>query len=188
MPFEFLDTGITGPKIIIPILHADMRGFFFESYRKSDFNSHGIADNFVQQNISLSAKNVLRGLHYQLNPAAQGKLVSVMSGRIFDVAVDIRKNSPTFGKYISVELSSSEPRMFWIPAGFAHGFVSLEDGTRVSYLTTREYSPQHERGIIWNDPDIGIKWPVQSPIIAERDSMFPRLREAGINFEYGDAE
>jgi dTDP-4-dehydrorhamnose 3,5-epimerase len=188
MAFKFMETKIPGLKIIQPDLHRDSRGFFFESYKRSDFSAHGITDHFLQQNISVSAKNVLRGLHFQVNPAGQGKLVSVMSGSILDVAVDLRRHSPTFGRYVSVELKASEGKLFWIPVGFAHGFLSLEDSTKVSYLTTGEYSPEHERGVIWNDPDIGIRWPTLSPIIAERDSRYPKLKEADINFEYGDAQ
>ncbi len=185
MAFEFFGTGIDGVKVIIPKSFKDQRGVFFEAYKKSEFIANGIKLDFQQQNISVSAKNVLRGLHYQLKPSAQGKLVSVMSGRIFDVAVDIRKGSSTFGKYVHVELDAQEKKMIWIPEGFAHGFLSMEENTKVSYLTTSEYSPQYERGIIWNDPQIGVRWPVADVIVSQKDSGFPKLDEAEMNFTFG---
>ena len=185
MPFQFSDSSIEDVKIVTPKKFEDERGLFLETYKKSEFSTHGIPDTFVQENVSLSKKSVLRGLHYQINPKAQGKLVSVISGSIFDVAVDIRKNSPTFGKYTSIELNSEDIKLFWIPPGFAHGFLSLEDNTRVAYKTTAEYSHEHERGILWNDPGIGIKWPHMDVIIAERDAQFPGLMEAEMNFTYG---
>ncbi|MHB1709491.1 MAG: dTDP-4-dehydrorhamnose 3,5-epimerase [Thermoplasmataceae archaeon] len=186
MPFQFSDSSIKDVKIIAPKIFSDDRGLFLETYKKSEFSAHGILDTFVQENVSISKKNVLRGLHYQLNPKAQGKLVSAISGSIFDVAVDIRKQSPTFGKYVSIKLNSDDGKMFWIPPGFAHGFLSLEDNTRVAYKITGEYSHEHERGILWNDPDIGIDWPYRDVIIVDRDSRFPKLREAEINFTYGE--
>ncbi len=185
MTFEFIETDIDDVKIIMPRIFPDERGMFFEAYKRDEFLKNEIKENFVQHNISISRKNVVRGLHYQLNPYAQGKLVSVMSGKIFDVAVDIRKNSPTFGKYISIEIDSNNMKMFWVPRGFAHGFLSLEEDTKVSYLTTNEYSHDHERGILWNDPILGINWPVKKAIVSERDSSFPGLEEATINFTYG---
>lgn len=188
MPFQFSDSSIKDVKIIAPKMFSDNRGLFFETYKKSEFSTHGIPDTFVQENVSVSKKFVLRGLHYQINPRAQGKLVSVLSGRIFDVAVDIRKGSPTFGRYVSVDLNSHDGRMFWIPQGFAHGFLSLEDDTRVAYKITAEYSPDHERGILWNDPAIGIPWPQINVTIAERDSRFPVLSRAEMNFVYGDGQ
>ena len=188
MSFQFSDSSIKDVKIIAPKMFSDSRGLFFETYKKSEFSVHGIPETFVQENVSVSRKSVLRGLHYQINPKAQGKLVSVMSGSIFDVAVDIRKGSPTFGKYAFIELNAQDGRMFWIPAGFAHGFLSLEDDTRVAYKITTEYSPEHERGILWNDPAIGIPWPQINVIMAERDSRFPVLNRAEMNFVYGDAQ
>lgn len=186
MSFQFTDTKIKGLKFVSPKLFSDQRGIFLETYKKSEFVANGIAETFVQENRSVSKKNVLRGLHYQINPKAQGKLVSVQRGKIFDVAVDIRRNSPYFGKYVSIILESDNGLMFWIPPGFAHGFLSLEDNSTVTYKTTEEYSPEHERGIIWNDTDIGIDWPSENLIIAERDSKFPDLKRAQMNFEYGD--
>ena len=188
MPFQFSESLIKDVKIIAPKIFSDSRGVFFETYKKSEFSANGIADAFVQENVSVSKRFVLRGLHYQINPRAQGKLVSVLSGRIFDVAVDIRRGSPTFGKYASIELNAHDGRMFWIPEGFAHGFLSLEDDTRVAYKITAEYSPDHERGILWNDPAIGIPWPQSNVIMAERDSRFPVLSMAEMNFIYGDKQ
>ena len=174
------------PDVIIITLKAfgDERGFFMESYKESEFKANGITFDFKQDNHSKSSKNVLRGLHYQLEPYAQGKLVKVVTGRIFDVAVDIRKGSPTFGKWVSAELSEENKQMLWIPPGFAHGFLSLEDNTNVLYKSTNEYNKESERGILWNDPEIGIKWPVSNPILSEKDRKHPHLKEADINFNY----
>ena len=123
-------------------------------------------------------------MHYQLEPYAQGKLVKVVTGRIFDVAVDIRKNSPTFGKWVSAELSEENKQMLWIPPGFAHGFISFEDNTNVLYKSTNEYNKESERGILWNDLEINIKWPIDKPILSEKDKKYPLLKEADINFNY----
>lgn len=140
----------------------------------------------MQDNYSISVKGVLRGLHYQLKPKAQSKLVKCIRGKIFDVAVDIRKNSPTFGKWIGVELSEENMYMLYIPKGFAHGFLVLSDKAEVLYKVSAEYDPTLERGIIWNDPDIGIEWGTTSPILSEKDKKLPRLKEADINFVYGE--
>lgn len=186
MAFQFKDSKIPDLKVVLPKLFSDQRGIFSETYKKSEFLANGLSETFVQENRSVSKKNVLRGLHYQINPKAQGKLISVQRGKIFDVAVDIRRNSPYFGKYVSIILESETGLMFWIPAGFAHGFLSLEDNSTVTYKTTEEYSPEHERGIIWNDTDIGIDWPSEDVIVTERDLKFPDFKRAQMNFEYGD--
>ena len=186
MPFDISELKINGLKIITPKFHKDQRGIFYESYKKRDFEKLGITNEFVQSNVSVSKINGLRGLHFQVKPSAQAKLVTVLKGSIFDVAVDIRKGSPTFGQYQSIELSEEDGKMFWLPEGFAHGFLSLKDNTKVMYWVTSEYSPQHERGIIWNDPSIGIKWPSITPILSEKDLEFKRLEEADINFTYSD--
>jgi dTDP-4-dehydrorhamnose 3,5-epimerase len=162
---------------------TDERGFFAEVYKGSEFKKNGVEPDLVQENMSYSKKGVLRGLHYQIGPAAQGKLVNVLAGRIFDVAVDIRKGSPTFGKWYGVELSEKNCRMLWIPEGFAHGFAALED-SQVLYKMTREYSKDHERGILWNDPDIGIKWPLERPILNDRDNGFGGLKTTATGFIY----
>ncbi|MGD9874974.1 MAG: dTDP-4-dehydrorhamnose 3,5-epimerase [Kiritimatiellia bacterium] len=156
--------------------YDDPRGFFWMTYRKSEFRAFGLSDDFVQDNHSRSVKNVLRGLHYQKEPMSQGKLVMVLSGEIYDVAVDIRPGSATFGQYEDIVLSSGKPEMLYIPPGFAHGFCVLSAHADVLYKVTREYSPEHEAGIIWNDPGIGIKWPVENPILSEKDQRLPRLK------------
>ncbi|MGC9019580.1 MAG: dTDP-4-dehydrorhamnose 3,5-epimerase, partial [Candidatus Bipolaricaulaceae bacterium] len=167
-----------------PAVFSDERGFFMETYKYSEFAAFGIRERFVQDNHSRSAKGVLRGLHYQNPPKAQGKLVRVIVGEIFDVAVDIRKGSPTYGKWVGVRLSAENKRILYIPPGFAHGFCVLSDMAEVVYKVTEEYSPVHEAGIIWNDPEIGIEWPVERPIISPKDAKWPPLREAVNDFSY----
>lgn len=183
MPFEFIRLEIPDVILIKPKVFEDERGFFLEFFKYSDFKQAGINCNFVQDNHSKSKKGVLRGLHYQLEPKAQGKLVRCIKGKIWDVAVDIRKGSPTFGKWVAVELTEENKWMLWIPPGFAHGFVALED-CEIIYKCTEEYAPELDRGIIWNDPDIAISWPVENPILSQKDSKLPRLKDAEINFEY----
>ncbi|MFH1025198.1 MAG: dTDP-4-dehydrorhamnose 3,5-epimerase [Nitrospirota bacterium] len=174
------------PEIILiePRRFVDTRGFFMETYKYSDFLRNGIQEHFVQDNYSRSVRGVLRGLHYQRNPHAQGKLVQCIRGKIFDVAVDIRKGSPTFMQWISTELSEENNRMFYVPPGFAHGFVVVSEIADVIYKCTKEYSPEDDRGIIWNDPDIQIQWPIQEPVLSEKDSRHPLLRDADNNFEF----
>ena len=157
-----------------------------ELFKESAFKEAGIDVNFVQDNYSVSVKNVLRGLHYQLAPKAQGKLVRCIKGKVFDVAVDIRRGSPTFGKWFGVELSEENNLAFWIPEGFAHGFVALTDGATLLYkVSGSEYSPEHDRSIRWNDPDIGIRWPLDGePLLSEKDKKAPFLKDAEINFNY----
>lgn len=184
MAFEFKRLEIPDVILINAKTFTDERGFFMESYKDSEFKANGVIFDFKQDNHSKSSKNVLRGLHYQLEPYAQGKLVKVVTGRIFDVAVDIRKGSPTFGNWISAELSEENKQMLWIPPGFAHSFLSLEDNTNVLYKSTNEYNKESERGILWNDPEINIKWPVSNPILSEKDKKHPLLKEADINFNY----
>lgn len=183
---EFINTAISGVVLIKPKVFGDDRGFFMESYRKSLFHEHGITEEFIQDNHSKSTKGVLRGLHYQLNPKAQGKLVRCVKGAVFDVAVDIRKGSPTFGKWVGYELSEENKQMLWIPVGFAHGFVTLEDNTEFLYKTTGEYAPDCDRGIKYDDPDIGIEWPLlDNLLLSEKDKIQPLLQDAEINFVYG---
>ena len=175
MSFTFTKTEIPEVIIIQPKVFPDGRGEFAEVYKKSEFAAGGISDTFVQTNYSKSQKGVLRGMHYQAAPAAQAKLVRVIFGSVFDVAVDIRKDSPTFGKWVAVTLSAKEKNMLYIPEGFAHGFCVLEDDTEMVYNCSREYSPEHERGLVWNDPQVGIVWPIQDPILIERDAAYPKL-------------
>ncbi|MCQ6254061.1 dTDP-4-dehydrorhamnose 3,5-epimerase [Methanocaldococcus sp.] len=184
MPFKFRRLEIPEVILIEPIVFEDERGFFMETYKYSEFSKFGIKEIFVQDNHSKSKKGVLRGLHYQKNPNAQGKLVRCIRGEIFDVAVDIRKGSPTFGKWVGVILSEENKKMLYIPKGFAHGFCVLSEEAEVIYKCTAEYSPEDDRGIIWNDKDIGIDWPIKNPILSEKDKKHPPLREADINFVY----
>ena len=185
MPFKFRKLEIPDVILIESKVFEDERGFFMETYKASEFKANGIPYDFVQDNHSKSQKGVLRGLHYQLKPMEQGKLVRCIRGRIWDVAVDIRKGSPWYGKWVAIELSEENKLMLWVPPGFAHGFVALEDNTEVIYKVTKEYAPKLDRGIIWNDPDIGIEWPIDNPILSKKDSKLPKLRDAENNFEYG---
>ena len=164
---------------------SDDRGFFAETYKKSEFIKHGIDYDFVQDNHSRSKRGVLRGLHYQKSPVAQAKLVSVARGEIFDVAVDIRKRSPTYGRWVSAVLSDQNHRFLSVPEGFAHGFQVLSEEADVIYKVTAEYSPEHERGIIWNDPTLAIDWPIKDPLLSPRDARLPTLNNADNNFQYG---
>ena len=177
MPFEFIPTTLDGVMLIEPKSFSDTRGEFSELFKQSEFTQNGITKPFVQTNFSISKKGVLRGLHFQKDPQAQAKLVHVVSGSAFDVAVDIRKDSPYYGKWISVTLSSEKRNMIYVPEGFAHGFMALEDDTRLVYNCTAEYSPEHEGGLAWNDPAVGIKWPIAEPIVIERDAQFPTLEQ-----------
>ncbi len=194
MPFSFKKLDIPDVVLIEPRVFGDERGFFLETYKRSEFlRGGGIDLDFAQSNHSRSKKGILRGLHYQLNPRAQGKLVRVSRGAIFDVAVDIRKGSPYFGKWVGAQLSGGNMAMLWIPPGFAHGFLTLEDDTDVQYCATDEYSPEHDRGLIWNDPEISVEWPLEkekgkgkNPIVSDKDSRLPSLKEAQNNFIYGE--
>lgn len=179
MPFKFDRLAIPEIVVITPEVFSDDRGFFAETYKYSDFAAFGIKERFVQDNYSCSVKGVLRGLHYQRHPKAQGKLVQVIFGEIFDVAVDIRKGSPTYGKWVEITLSAEKMQMLYIPAGFAHGFCVLSEKADIVYKTTEEYSPEHDTGIIWDDPKIGIHWPVKQPIVSVRDAGLPPLRAVG---------
>lgn len=178
MPFSFGGTDIDGLKVITRKSFGDERGYFTELYKNSEFAKNGIGEKFEQENLSFSRKGVIRGMHYQLPPHAQGKLVSVIRGKIMDVAIDIRSGSASFGRYFKIELSEENRKSLWIPCGFAHGFAAIEDSI-VLYRTTSEFSPEDERGIIWNDPGIGIEWPEDDHIISQKDSGYPTLEVAG---------
>jgi dTDP-4-dehydrorhamnose 3,5-epimerase len=187
MPFDFEKIGPIGhivPILIKPKIFRDGRGFFLETYKHTDFVTAGIKEHFVQDNHSKSSLGVLRGLHYQKAPRAQGKLVRCVKGKIFDVAVDIRKGSPSYCRWVGVELSEENNLMLYIPPAFAHGFVVLSESAEIMYKCTDEYSPADDRGIIWNDPEININWPVKDPILSEKDRMLPLLRDADNNFDY----
>jgi len=177
VPFTFTRLAIPDVILIEPRAFVDERGCFMETYKASDFAACGIAEAFVQENHSRSLRGVLRGLHYQKDPHAQGKLVRAVVGEIFDVAVDIRKGSLTYRKWVAETLSAENRRMLYVPAGFAHGFCVLSEVAEVLYKTTQEYAPDSDAGIIWNDPDIGIQWPIGTPILSEKDAALPRLAE-----------
>lgn len=171
-----IQTAIPGLLILEPKVFGDARGFFLETFHAERYAASGIKGPFVQDNWSRSAKNILRGLHFQ-NPNAQGKLVGVVRGAVFDVAVDVRVGSPTFGKWFGLELTEGNKKQLWIPPGFAHGFCSLADETDFFYKCTAFYSPESEKTILWNDPSIGIDWPVSSPILSPKDAQAPRLAD-----------
>lgn len=174
MPFLFKKLEIPEVILVEPVVLKDDRGFFMETYKASIFKENGVP-SFVQENQSFSTKNILRGLHYQESPMAQGKLVRCVKGEIFDVAVDIRDNSKTKYSWVSAILSEENHHELYIPEGFAHGFVVLSEDAEVVYKCTSEYSPQHERGILWNDPKLGISWPISNPIVSTRDEQYKLL-------------
>jgi dTDP-4-dehydrorhamnose 3,5-epimerase len=184
MPFSFIRTKIPEVLLIEPRVFSDERGFVMETYKRSEFAAAGIAENFVQSNRSKSWRGVLRGLHYQKNPKAQAKLVGALSGEIYDVVVDLRLGGPTYGKWISETLSEENKRMLYVPVGFAHGFCVLSVEAEVLYMATEEYAPDHEAGIIWNDADLNIDWPIVDPELSSRDRAWPRLRFADNNFHH----
>jgi dTDP-4-dehydrorhamnose 3,5-epimerase len=171
-----LPTELPGVVIIEPKVFGDDRGFFYESYHQRRYAEAGIPGPFVQDNVSRSARGTLRGLHYQ-HPRAQGKLVSVLAGSVFDVAVDVRRSSPNFGKWMGVEISFENKRQLWIPPGFAHGFCVLSESADFAYKCTDFYAPEHEHTIAWNDPRIGIRWPVAQPKLSPKDAAGKRLDE-----------
>jgi dTDP-4-dehydrorhamnose 3,5-epimerase len=184
MPFEFFETELSGVYYIKIKKNLDDRGFFMESYKRSEFISNGITDKFIQDNHSRSSKGVMRGLHYQKNPKAQGKLIRVLSGEIFDVAVDIRNGSPTYGKWIGKSLSEDKANMLFVPPGFAHGFCVMSKQADIFYKTTDEYAPEYDSGIIWNDPELNIQWPITNPILSAKDAQLPLFQNANNNFLY----
>ncbi len=182
MPFKFNRLSIPDVILVEAKAFSDERGFFMESFKESAFASYGINTKFVQDNYSRSIKGVLRGLHYQKNPKAQAKLVMVTRGEIFDVAVDMRKGSTTFGKWVGQILSDKNHKLLYIPEGFAHGFCVLSESADVLYKVNSEYSPEHERVILWNDSEVGIKWPIDKPIMIEKDLQLPTLKNVDHNF------
>lgn len=178
MPFQFTQLGLPGVVLIEPRVFPDTRGFFMETYKQHDFVAAGLGDHFVQENHSRSAKGTLRGLHFQRPPKAQAKLVRVLAGQVFDVSVDLRPDAPTFGRWIGVTLSAENGRMVYIPSWCAHGFCVLSDTADVLYKTSAEYARELEAGIVWDDPTIGIDWPVRDPLLSDRDRALPRLYAA----------
>ena len=177
MPFEFVKTKIPDVILIKPKVFGDERGFFMETYKKEDFENAGIKGEFVQDNHSKSSYGVLRGLHFQKEPYAQAKIVRCIKGVIYDVAVDLRKNSPTFGKWVGVILSEFNKHQLYVPRGFAHGFYVLSEVAEVVYKVDNKYAPDYEGGVIWNDEGIGIEWPIDEPILSEKDKKWPALKE-----------
>ncbi len=183
-----IESRLKGVKLIEPAVYGDHRGFFTESYNENLFHEHGILDRFIQDNHSLSKEaGVLRGMHYQLEPKGQTKLVRVVTGAIYDVVVDIRKGSPTFGQWEGFILSEFNKRQLLVPKGFAHGFCTITENVNVLYKVDQLYSPEHDRGIAWNDDELAIKWPVSVPILSDKDQKHPKLHGADYNFVWEDA-
>lgn len=186
---KVMETDLPGVLIIEPRVFEDERGWFMESYSYRVFKELGIDVVFVQDNHSYSKrKGTFRGIHFQNNPMAQAKLIRCTRGKILDVAVDLRKGSPTYKKWIMVELSEENKRMLFIPKGFGHAFLTLTDDVEVQYKVDQYYSKEHDRSIRWNDPDIGIDWPIKDPIISEKDRNAPFLKDSDCNFVYGGDE
>jgi dTDP-4-dehydrorhamnose 3,5-epimerase len=185
---KFTNTNIDNLFVIEPVTIGDHRGWFMESYSQANFFDNGLDLTFVQDNQSFSAsKGTLRGLHYQLNPKAQTKLVRCTRGSIYDVAVDIRKGSSTYGQWVGIELSAENKKQLLIPKGFAHGFMTLTEDVEVQYKVDELYAPECDRGIIWNDPTIGITWPIGiTPVLSAKDEKAPFLKDADNNFVYGE--
>jgi dTDP-4-dehydrorhamnose 3,5-epimerase len=177
MPFKFTDTALPGLLLIEIHGFADKRGIFMETYKASEFKANGISESFVQDNHSYSKYGVLRGLHFQRPPFAQGKLVGVVVGTVWDVAVDLRRDSPFYGKWHGVTLSETNHFMLYVPPGFAHGFVTLSEEAHLLYKCTAEYDRGSESGIRWNDPEIGIEWPLRDVTISERDAALPCFKD-----------
>jgi dTDP-4-dehydrorhamnose 3,5-epimerase len=177
MPSTFESTSLSGVVIVVPKVFGDARGFLMETYKRSEFEAAGLPISLVQENHSRSSAGTLRGLHYQREPKAQGKLVRVVQGEIFDVAVDIRKDSPTYGQWLGVTLSAENRKSLYIPPGFAHGFCVVSPDAEVIYKTTEEYAPDHECGIRWDDPALGIVWPVTAPTLSARDRLWPAFSQ-----------
>ncbi len=180
MPFEFSPLSLEGPLLILPRVFGDPRGFFLESYKQSEFEAAGVHEAFVQDNHSVSTRGVLRGIHYQLPPHSQGKLVRVTSGSVWDVCVDLRKNSATFGQWLGMELTDENHKMLYVPPGFGHGFVVTSERAHFQYKSTQEYDPSAERGIRWDDPDLAIDWPIKDVCVSDKDAALPRLSDAEV--------
>ncbi len=174
---KITSTPLEGILIIEPQIFKDTRGYFYESYNENKMHAAGITLNFVQDNQSFSQKGAIRGLHFQAPPFEQGKLVRVVAGAVRDVVVDIRKNSPTYGQHFSIDLSAENQLMFWIPPGFAHGFETLADNTIFLYKCTNLYHKESEGGLLWNDPEIGIKWETTNAIVSDKDILLPSLKD-----------
>jgi dTDP-4-dehydrorhamnose 3,5-epimerase len=177
MPFKFKESPLKDVIIIDPEIFGDSRGSFRETYKKSEFHNYGITVDFIQDNYSISSKGVLRGIHFQSEPYSQAKLIRITSGSVFDIAIDLRKNSPNFGKWFGIELSVDNGTMLYIPEGFGHGFLTLEDNTHFQYKCSQEYNGSADGGIYYNDPDIAIEWPKMDYIISDKDMNLPLLKD-----------
>lgn len=184
MPFEYKSLDIPDVVLITAKSFSDTRGYFLETYKRSSFRTNGIQYDFVQDNHSRSVQGVLRGLHYQINPYAQAKLIYVIRGKIFDVVVDMRIGSPTYKHWVTVSLDDKDHQMLFVPVGFAHGFLVLSQEADVVYKTSREYAPEMERGVHWKDPELAISWPIDNPILSPKDKQLPPLIDADNNFRY----
>ena len=180
MPFEFIPQALSGLMLIRPRVFPDERGFFLETWKRSDFEAAGIAADLLQDNHSFSHHGALRGLHYQLPPHEQGKLVRVVEGRVFDVCVDLRRASPTFGHWEGLQFDGGRHEMLYVPPGFAHGFVVLSASAHFLYRCTREYAPGAERGIRWDDSDLAIDWPLRDVVVSSKDAALPSFRKADV--------
>jgi len=178
VPFSFRNLELPGVVLIEPQVFSDDRGFFMETFKGSNFAANGIPERFAQENHSSSRRGVLRGLHIQRPPKAQGKLVRVVAGEIFDVVVDVLQGSTTYGTWVAQVLSSDNKGMLYIPPWCLHGFVVTSDTAEVVYLATEEYAPDYEGGVVWDDPDLAIRWPIEEPVLSEKDRALPRLRDA----------
>lgn len=184
---KVIETGLPGVRIVEPALHGDLRGWFMETWSEGDFERAGIRCRFVQDNHSFTqAKGTLRGLHFQLEPLAQAKLARVTAGAVLDVAADLRRGSPTYLRWVGVELSAENKRMLFIPRGFAHGFLTLTDNVEFLYKVDRPYSREHDRGIRWDDPAVGVGWGIDAPVLSDKDRALPFLSESDCNFVYAD--
>lgn len=177
---KVIETDLEGVLIVESSVHHDERGYFLESWNRERYGQAGLDISFVQDNVSFSEKGVLRGLHFQVAPRAQGKLVSVLEGEVFDVAVDLRSGNPNFGRWVGTYLSEENRRQLYVPEGFAHGFAVTSRTALVSYKCTKAYSPAHERSLVWNDPEIGIEWPISDPLLSVKDRAAPRLSELAL--------
>lgn len=177
---KIIATEIPDVKIIEPRVFGDQRGCFFESYNQARYRDMGIDAQFLQDNVSCSTKGVLRGMHFQ-NPHAQGKLVTALLGEIYDVAVDLRVNSPTFSRWVGVHMNDENRRQLWIPAGFAHGFLVLSEKAMISYKCDGPYQPKAEHSLLWNDPDVGIRWPAENPVLSDKDATALTLRDLEVH-------
>jgi dTDP-4-dehydrorhamnose 3,5-epimerase len=183
MPSTFTPLGIPGVVLLDRAVFPDDRGYFTELFKRSELEANGVPSDFVQENVVRSGANVVRGLHFQNPDSAQGKLVSVVLGAVWDVAVDLRKSSPTFGEWVAEELSEENGRSLWLPEGFGHGYAVLSDEALVVYGVTSEYAPESEAGVIWDDPELGIDWPYAEPLLSPKDAVLPTLGEASIGFD-----